>query len=144
MFEKIVLAVDGSEHSKRAVPVAADLAQKYGGEVIAVHVREREVSRAGAVDFETTEEGQRIVDEAVRALKDVGASARGESWGTIYGRAAAEIVRVAADERHPQGPAPGRLPGAGRSVATWTHPWAGASPTPACARPALRRCRGPR
>lgn len=98
MFEKIVLAVDGSEHSKRAVPVAADLAQKYGGEVIAVHVREREVSRAGAVDFETTEEGQRIVDEAVRALKDVGASARGESWGTIYGRAAAEIVRVAADE----------------------------------------------
>lgn len=98
MFEKIVLAVDGSELSKRAVPVAADLAQKYGGEVIAVHVREREVSRAGAVDFETTEEGQRIVDEAVRALKDVGASARGESWGTIYGRAAAEIVRVAADE----------------------------------------------
>lgn len=98
MFEKIVLAVDGSEHSKRAVPVAADLAQKYGGEVIAVHVREREVSRAGAVDFETTEEGQEIVDEAVRALKDVGASARGESWGTIYGRAAAEIVKVAADE----------------------------------------------
>lgn len=56
MFEKIVLAVDGSEHSKRAVPVAADLAQKYGGEVIAGHVREREVSRAGSVDFETTAE----------------------------------------------------------------------------------------
>jgi nucleotide-binding universal stress UspA family protein len=34
MFKKILLAVDSSEHSKNAVKAAADLAEKYGSELI--------------------------------------------------------------------------------------------------------------
>jgi len=30
MFERILLAVDGSEHSQKAVPVAGDLSRRYG------------------------------------------------------------------------------------------------------------------
>jgi nucleotide-binding universal stress UspA family protein len=38
MFEKILVAVDGSGHSDRAFDVAVDIAQKYGSEVFVLHV----------------------------------------------------------------------------------------------------------
>ena len=40
MFKKIVVAVDGSAHAKRAVDCAADVANKYGAELILLHVVE--------------------------------------------------------------------------------------------------------
>ncbi len=98
MFDKIVLAVDGSEPSNRAVAVAEDIAGKLGAEVIVVHVKEREPSRAGVFPLETSEEASDIVDQAVRQLKDAGVSARGELFGSIYGRAA-RVILEAADEQ---------------------------------------------
>jgi nucleotide-binding universal stress UspA family protein len=38
MFKKIVVPVDGSAHSNRAVDCATDLANKYGSELILLHV----------------------------------------------------------------------------------------------------------
>ena len=98
MFEKIVLAVDGSEPSNRAVAVAEDIAGKLGAEVIVVHVKERETTRAGAFPLETSEEASEIVDQAVRHLKDAGVSARGELFSSIYGRAA-RVILEATDEQ---------------------------------------------
>ena len=60
MFERIVLAVDGSEPAQRAVPVAADIASKYGSEVIAVHVLEKQIGRGGPVALETTEDPESV------------------------------------------------------------------------------------
>jgi len=40
MFQKILIAVDGSEHAKRAVEVGADLAAHYGAGVVLLHVME--------------------------------------------------------------------------------------------------------
>lgn len=37
MFQKVLLAVDGSDHSAKAVPVAADIARKSKGEVLVIH-----------------------------------------------------------------------------------------------------------
>ena len=98
MFERIVLAVDGSEAARRALPVAADIASKYGSEVIAVHVLEQQLGRGGPIAFETTEEATRVADDAARSLKDVGVSARAEARAALAGRAAQEIMDVAASE----------------------------------------------
>lgn len=38
MFKKILIAVDGSSHSKRAVDVAIDLTKRYRASVILLHV----------------------------------------------------------------------------------------------------------
>ena len=98
MFERIVLAVDGSEPAQRALPVAADIASKYGSEVIAVHVLEQQLGRGGPIAFETTEEATRVADDAARTLKDAGVSARAEARAALAGRAAQEIMDVAASE----------------------------------------------
>jgi nucleotide-binding universal stress UspA family protein len=98
MFERIVLAVDGSEPAKRAIPVAADIASKYGSEVIAVHVQEQQLGRGGPIGYDTTEEAIRVADDAARSMKDVGVSARAEARAAIAGKAAQEIMDVAASE----------------------------------------------
>lgn len=38
MVEVILVATDGSDHARKAVTLAADLAQKYGASLIALHV----------------------------------------------------------------------------------------------------------
>ena len=98
MFERIVLAVDGSPPAKRAIPVAGDIASKYGSEVIAVHVQEQQLGRGGPIGYDTTEEAIRVADDAARSLKDVGVSARAEARAAIAGKAAQEIMDVAATE----------------------------------------------
>lgn len=95
MFEKILLAVDGSEPSRRAVPVAGDLARRYGGEVLVLHVREHEVTWGADVDVETPEEATDLVDEVVRTLKDLGASARSEVVRAPLGQTPRVILDMA-------------------------------------------------
>ena len=48
MFEKVLLAVDGSDHSAKAVPVAADIAKKSNSEVLVFHAREYAIARGVA------------------------------------------------------------------------------------------------
>jgi nucleotide-binding universal stress UspA family protein len=38
MFKTILVPVDGSEHANRAVAIAADMAVKYGAELVLLHV----------------------------------------------------------------------------------------------------------
>jgi nucleotide-binding universal stress UspA family protein len=38
MFKRIMTAIDGSQHANRAIDHAADLANKYGAELILLHV----------------------------------------------------------------------------------------------------------
>jgi nucleotide-binding universal stress UspA family protein len=51
VFERIVIAVDGSPRSERTIPVGVDLAQRYGAEVSVVHVREYERYEGDDVDL---------------------------------------------------------------------------------------------
>jgi nucleotide-binding universal stress UspA family protein len=38
MFENILVAVDGSKHSDDAFSIAMDMAQKYGSQLLVLHV----------------------------------------------------------------------------------------------------------
>jgi nucleotide-binding universal stress UspA family protein len=81
MFEKIVVAIDGSPFSDAALAAAGGLAAKLGADVEVLHVREHDAipSRAGAApDLETTDDAKGIVAAAVGQLKASGVNAHGQ------------------------------------------------------------------
>lgn len=91
MFDKILLAVDFSEHAKRATAVATDLAKKSGGELVVFHIREVEIGR-GAFAEETPTEAAEMVNAIVHDLHSKGVNARGDARSAPFGRAAHDIV----------------------------------------------------
>jgi nucleotide-binding universal stress UspA family protein len=94
MYDRILVAVDHSEMSQRAVLAARDLAVLSKGEVWVLHLREREVAvKTGAlVPDEGTAEANAAVAESVEVLTQAGVTAHGEVRNTIFGYAAREIV----------------------------------------------------
>lgn len=98
MFDKILLPVDGSEVSDGVAHVAADLASRYGAEVIVFHVREQEYLYGVGISPEEFEEATELVDRHVRRMKDAGLSARGAVVSAPYGRTARAILVAADDE----------------------------------------------
>jgi len=78
VFEKILVAVDGSRFSDAAVTAAGSLAAKTGSEVEVVHVHEHLHSRAGGIaDLETSDEAETTVAAAVAKLTAQGVTAHG-------------------------------------------------------------------
>jgi len=97
VYEKILLAVDHSEMSDRAVTAARDLALLSKGEVWVLHLREREMgAKTGVLTTdETTEDANAKVAACVEALAQAGVKAHGEVRSTIFGYAAREVVNDA-------------------------------------------------
>jgi nucleotide-binding universal stress UspA family protein len=98
MYERILLAVDDSETSRRAVLAARDLARLSDGEVWVLHLREREtgVRKVSMMD-ETVDDANAVVTAALEVLTEAGVKARGEVRNTTYGYTAREIVGDAKD-----------------------------------------------
>jgi len=98
MFDHIVVAVDGSGSSKKALDAARELAGLTSGTVRVLHVREHGFAgRAGEVEFEGREEAHAMVDEAVAGLQAAGTTATGPVRGALHGHAAREIVDEATE-----------------------------------------------
>ena len=97
MYDRILVAVDHSEMSNRALLAARDLAVLSKGVVWVLHLREREMgAKTGvlAID-ETTDEANAKVATSVEVLTQAGVKAHGEVRNTIFGYAAREIVNDA-------------------------------------------------
>jgi nucleotide-binding universal stress UspA family protein len=96
MFEVIVWASDGSEHSDRALDYARGLAEAKSARLVAVHVKEVIVGRAGGYPVQVDEEEveQKIQGQA-KDLKDAGINASYEQRGTTAGGAAHAIADAA-------------------------------------------------
>lgn len=80
MFEKIVVAIDGSEFSRAALTAAAGFAVKAGSAVDVVHVHEHDLvpSKAGmSPDLETPDEANAVIAAAIQQLKKSGVAAHG-------------------------------------------------------------------
>ena len=94
MFDKILVAVDHSEISDRALDAARDLALLSKGEVWVLHMREREVAVKTGVSLsdESMDEASAAVAAAVDKLTAAGVKAHGDVGTTLFGYAARNIV----------------------------------------------------
>ncbi len=99
MYDKILVAVDHSEPSDRALLAARDLALLSKGEVWVLHLREREIATKTGVVLtdETADEASAAVEAAVDKLTAAGVKAHGDVGHTIFGYAARSIVDDAVD-----------------------------------------------
>lgn len=97
MFKTIALAVDGSDHARRAVPVAAELAKLAGGKVIVLHVREHDLQRGEQWENESADAAQAVVKGAMDEVTKAGASAEGDVIRTATGKVAEALVDSAKD-----------------------------------------------
>lgn len=106
-MERILLAVDGSEHAQRAARVAGELSKGLGATVDVVNVvpERRMVPGDAMVDRGSLEHvygterdllrqaGQRVVDQAARIVRDAGGSVNDEA--VLVGDAAHRIAEQA-------------------------------------------------
>jgi len=96
MFQKILLAIDGSEYSEEALPTAIEMAKRFGSHLLVVHVAEHDRGRAAAFTVESPADATKLVADAVRKAKDAGISAKGELLDRAAGHVAPAIATVAA------------------------------------------------
>jgi nucleotide-binding universal stress UspA family protein len=94
MYDKILVAIDHSEMSDRALAAARDLALLSKGEVWILHLREREIITKTSVVMtdETEREATSMIEAAVDKLTAAGVKAYGHVGTTIFGYAARSIV----------------------------------------------------
>lgn len=104
MFERIVLSVDQSEDSDKAVRLTRDLARIHGSRVLVVHGSDVLVSPSGRPapprieHRESESEAQQLVDAAVSELQAAGVEASGRVFAG-QGQLGRKILD-AADEDH--------------------------------------------
>jgi nucleotide-binding universal stress UspA family protein len=98
MFESIVLALDGSELSDRAVPVAAELAKQSGGRIVVAHVDERTVVKGDMppVHPDEAELIERVKGQAEK-LSAGGIESTVELRSSVLGGAAPAIAGIASE-----------------------------------------------
>jgi len=92
MFDKLVVALDRSDHAASVLAAASEFAVKLGSTVRVLHVLEMGFAgRAGQVPLEDEDEGQKLVDDAVAQLGSQGVKATGTLRAAQHGRIAGEI-----------------------------------------------------
>jgi nucleotide-binding universal stress UspA family protein len=97
MFHKIIVAIDGSEHSHRALEVGKDLANRYEATVWLVHVFPHTSDLLGYDEYEKLVArregaGQAVLDEAHRLLGTINFPVHEE---LLEGPPAEAIINVA-------------------------------------------------
>jgi nucleotide-binding universal stress UspA family protein len=99
MFEKLLVAVDQSEESDRAVAVARDLAQLSHGGVRLLHVNEAQVAGkgGGVFDLEEPQEIEQLLSKEIAVIEAAGIPVTSELRHSVIGRVAVEIVAAAED-----------------------------------------------
>ncbi len=92
---KILVGIDGSEGSRKALAKAAELAEKFGSEIIIISVIPREVKlviiQAELLNGSISAETEKMVAELASDLKAKGLKARGI---TAFGDVASEILKT--------------------------------------------------
>ena len=95
MFDRILLAVDGSPKSEKTILIALDMAERYGSAVTIVHVREHERYEGSDVDLGPPIPAEELVNDVLTRFRDKGIDAHGEIRRVSSGNTPEQIVAVA-------------------------------------------------
>jgi nucleotide-binding universal stress UspA family protein len=96
MFEKILVAVDGSDHSLKAAKLAGNLARLSGGTLRVITAYEEVPSYLGEPNLsqtiaKRTEKAEEVLDEAIKEIGDIPGDCETE---ILSGDPAETILRV--------------------------------------------------
>lgn len=95
MFKTIVVAVDGSEGSKRAIPIAVELAKRDDAKIVLVHADERIVGKGGGDIHPDEEKIQAEIKKQAEELSAQGIETSVEMKDVMVGGPAHVIAEVA-------------------------------------------------
>ena len=95
MFKNILVAIDGSDHSKQAIPAAIEVAKKFDSEVFVLHVSEHDRGYPVAFSSESPADAAKLVLDAVATLRHAGVTASGEVHDVAVGHVARDLVETA-------------------------------------------------
>jgi nucleotide-binding universal stress UspA family protein len=95
MFKKIVLALDGSEGSKAAIPVAVELAKRDDAKVVIAHVEQDLAGKGGAPVPITEDEIQAEIRRRAEELSGQGVETSVEMRNIVLGGPAHAIAEIA-------------------------------------------------
>ncbi len=95
MFERIVVAVDGSPKSEKTILIALDMAERYGSVVTVVHVREYERYEGSDVDLGPPIPAEELVNDVLTRFRQRSIEAHGEIRRVSSGNTPEQIVEVA-------------------------------------------------
>jgi nucleotide-binding universal stress UspA family protein len=95
MFKHILVAIDGSSYSQEAMPAAVELATKFDSEILVLHVSEHDRGRAVAYSLETPAGATVMVADAVKQLRALGCTAKGQVRDVAAGHVGKAIVETA-------------------------------------------------
>ena len=100
MYKSLLVAIDDSEQSDRAVAAAVELAKLSGGSVHLFHVRERQEvigKGGGSFDVEEQEEADALMQKVAEQVKEAGVEATTKVVHVPIGHVANEIVNAASE-----------------------------------------------
>jgi nucleotide-binding universal stress UspA family protein len=97
MFKTIVLALDGSEGSRHAIPLAVELARRDNAKLVVVHVEEEIIGKGGGPIRATEDEVQDEIRQQAQELSASGVETSVEMRSVMLGGPAHAIEDVAAE-----------------------------------------------
>jgi len=97
MFKTIVLALDGSDGSRRAIPLAVELAKRDNAKLLIAHVEQDIIGRGGGPIQATEDEIQAEVRRQSEELSAQGVETSVEMRSVMLGGPAHVIEEIAAE-----------------------------------------------
>jgi nucleotide-binding universal stress UspA family protein len=95
MFKTIVLALDGSEGSQKAIPVATELARQDGARIVIAHVEQDIAGKGGGPIIATEDEIQSGIRKQAEELSADGLETSVEVRNLMVGGPAHAIAEIA-------------------------------------------------